>query len=196
MKIEKLTENKIRVVIYSDEMELDNLNLHHIMTKAIETQDILGNILKKAEKEVQFYTDGCKLLIETFSSLEDVLVFTITKFLPDTENKKKKLVAKRKSFNKASTQSVCKFEDFDTFCEFYNSLKSLHKINMAKLAKNITLYLWKDSYYLVLRNINTKYESIHTFYSVLSEFGKLLSSSEYFEFKLLEHGKVISKKIK
>ena len=195
MKIEKLTENKIRVVIYSDEMELDNLNLHHIMTKAIETQDILGNILKKAEKEVQFYTDGCKLLIETFSSLEDVLVFTITKFLPDTENKKKKLVAKRKSFNKAATQSVCQFEDFDTFCEFCNRLKSLHKIDIAKLAKNITLYSWKDSYYLVLRNVDTKYEFIYTFYSVLSEFGRLLSSSEYFESKLLEHGKVILKKM-
>lgn len=194
MKIEKLTENKIRVILNSDELGFPNMNVSGIMAKAIETQEIFSDILKKAEKEVDFYTDGYKLLIEAFSSLEDIVVFTITKFLPDNTMKKKKLLVKRKSFDKISEQAIYRFHHFDDFCEFCNSLQNLHKIDSKKIAKHITLYLWKDAYYLVLKNINTKYENIDLFHSVLSEFGKLLPFSNSFDYKLLEHGKVIIKK--
>lgn len=194
MKIEKLTDNKIRVIINSNELGCNSINIHNIMTKAIETQEIFSDILKKAEKEVDFYTDGCKLLIEAFSSLEDVIVFTITKFSPDNNVKKKKLIAKRKSFDKMTEQAVCHFEDFDTFCGFCNAIKNVHKIDYNKLAKHTILYLWQDSYYLVLKNINIKHENISIFYSILSEFGKVLSFSNSFECKLLEHGKTIIKK--
>lgn len=191
MKIEKLTENKIRVIIPSEELGEKNLNVHNLMTKAIETQDIFLKILKKAEKEVDFHTDGYKLLIEAFSSSEDIFVFTITKYLTDNNTKKKKLVAKRKSFN-SSSQVICQFNNFDTFCEFCNYINSLHKINISKLSKNTALYLWKGNYYLVFNNINLN--NANLFYSSLSEFGKLLSFSKHFEAKLLEHGKIIIKK--
>ncbi len=200
MKIEKLTENKIRVIIHQEELGLNQLNVSHLMTKAIETQDIFWDILKKAEKEVDFHTDGCKLLIEAFSSLEDVVVFTITKFLPDTtanfsDTKKKKLVVKRKSFTPTTSSfSIGQFENLDSFCAFCNCLKCIHNLDTSKLAKNISLYLWKDSYYLVLKNVNHKYPLLNLFYSTLSEFGKLTSPSHYFEYKLLEHGKVLLKK--
>lgn len=194
MKIEKLTENKIRVIIPSEELGENHLTVHSLMTKAIETQEIFSKILKKAEKEVDFCTDGCKLLIEAFSSLEDVFVFTITRYLPDTDIKKKKLIARRKPFNKISDLTIYQFESFDIFCEFCNSIKYLHKNDITKLAKNISLYTWKNSYYLILRSIHTKCENFNLLYSTLSEFGKLLSYSEHFESKLLEHGKVIIKK--
>lgn len=194
MKIEKLTENKIRVILNSDELGLNNITVHSLMTRAIETQEIFSDILKRAKKEVNFDTDGCKLLIETFSSLDDIFVFTITKYSPDSDSKKKKLIAKRKSFHKAIQHAVCYFEDFDTFCEFCKALKCLHRIDTNKLAKNVALYSWKDSYYLILRDINSAYENVNLFYSTLSEFGKLLSFSNGFEYKLLEHGKVIIRK--
>lgn len=194
MKIEKLTDNKIRVIINSDELGCTNINVHSIMTKAIETQEIFSDILKKAEKEVNFYTDGCKLLVEAFSSLDDVIVFTITKFSSDNNSKKKKLVVKRKSFPKMTGQTICCFEDFDTFCGFCNAIKNVHRTDISNLAKHAILYGWKNSYYLVLKNMNVKHEDISLLYSILSEFGKPLSFSNSFEGKLLEHGKIIIKK--
>lgn len=194
MKIEKLTENKIRVIIASDELGLGSSNVQSILTKAIETQEIFLDILKRAEKEVDFYTDGCKLLIEAFSSLDDIIVFTITKFSFEKDNKKKKLIVKRKSFDRISSQAICTFESFDTFCEFCNAIKSVHKSAHNKLVKNTVLYLWKNTYYLVLKNINIDYKSTTLLFSTLSEFGKLLSFSDHFEAKLLEHGKVLIKK--
>lgn len=193
MKIEKLTENKIRVIINSSELNLDNLDFQNIMVKSIESQDIIFDILQKAEKEVDFHTDGCKLLIEAFSSLDDFLVFTITKYV-SPEIRKKKLIAKRKSFNYINTQTIYNFESFEEFSEFCNSIKNLHKLDVNKLSKYTSLYLLHNTYYLVLKNINNKYEDINLFCSILSEFGKVSSFSNEFEQKLLEHGIPIIKK--
>ncbi len=194
MKIEKLTENKIRVIIHSEELGFTNINLHSIMTKAIETQSLFSDILKKAEKEVDFCTDGCKLLIEVSSSLEDIFVFTITKYLSDPEPKKKTLIAKRKSFDENKKNYIYCFETFDIFCEFCNAIKYVHKLKNTKLAKNIALYQWHNAYYLVLKNINLKYENKNLFFLKLSEFAKPISFSDTFENKLLEHGQVVIKK--
>lgn len=195
MKIEKLTENKIRVIISTEDLDVNSFNVHSIMTKAIQTQEIFSDILKKAEKEVDFYTDGCKLLIEAFSSSEDVLVFTITKFLPEQDVKKKKLVVKRKTLCPVSKQVVCQFASLDTFGDFCRSFLSLsQKLAFTKLAKNVALYEWNGSYYLILRNSLLKEEDFRLFSSLVSEFGKFISCSEHFETKLLEHGKVVIKK--
>lgn len=129
--------------------------------------------MKKAEKEIDFHTDGCKLLIEAFSSVDDVVVFTITKYVPEgCSSNKKKLVVKRKSFSQTSNFCVCQFDNFEDFCQFCTSFNSLHKAKGVKLAKNIALYFWKDSYYLVLRNVNLKAPELGLFYSSLAEFRK------------------------
>ena len=185
MKIEKLTENKIRVIVEPSELGLNNDNVHTMMHKTMGSQEFFLSILRKAEKEVDFNTDGCKLLIETFSSSDDIFVLTITKYKPevqkDTGGTNKKLIVRRKSFFNANQKVICRFDDFDAFCEFCNAIRILRNVNSS-------LYLWKDFYYLILKNVDAK-----TF-SMLSEFAKVVAFSDIFEYKLLEHGNVIIKK--
>ena len=193
MKIERLTEDKIRVILNSDELNINDNNVHNI----INSQEFFLDILRKAEKEVDFNTDGCKLFIETFSSLDDFFVFTITKYIPDNNKKnatKVKPIAKRKLPNNINKQAICIFEDFDIFCEFCNAIKFLHGIDYDKLTKNTSLYFWKNYYYLIIKNVNTKLKSSYLFYSILSEFAKVISFSSSFESKLLEYGNTIMKK--
>ena len=80
MKIEKLTENKIRVIINSQDLKDNHIDLHTLMTKTLENQSLFFDMLSKAEQVVGFYTDGCRLLIEAFSFADDIFVFTITKY--------------------------------------------------------------------------------------------------------------------
>lgn len=80
MKIEKLTENKIRVIMNIQDLEDNHIDLQTLMTKAFESQTLFSNMLSKAEQELGFHTDGCRLLIEGFSSIDDNFIFTITKF--------------------------------------------------------------------------------------------------------------------
>lgn len=195
MKIEKLTEDKIRVIINSSELSMPYNN--NIILNSIESQKLFLDILKKAEKEVDFFTDGYKLLIETFSAVDDFLVFTITKYISNETTKntaKAKPIARRKSFIKHDKCAICLFENFDVFCDFCNAIKNKYNTYFKKLINNSSLYLWNNSYYLVLKDIDIKSVKSYTLYSVLSEFANIISFSNNFESKLIEHGKIIIKK--
>lgn len=200
MKIEKLTENKIRVIISLDDLRKNNTDIHSLLTTSVDSHELFFNILKKAEKEVDFHTEGCRLLIEVFSSPDDILVFTITKYYPtdkkntSDEKKKTKLIAKRKNFNVLNKQAIYAFENFDTFCNFCCFVNSIKKLDIKKISKDMALYLYNNTYYLVIKNINKDYKNINIFYSAISEFAKLSPFSANFSSKLLEHGKNIIKK--
>lgn len=198
MKIEKLTEDKIRVIVNSEDLKNNNLDYQTIMEKPIESQKLFLEMLLKAEKEVGFYTEGCKLLVEAFSSSDGFFVFTITKYVEKTlhsPNKPKVTPRKKmKKVNPKSTTSIYKFSSFEEFCEFCTCIHTKTNFSSKQLSKNISLYLYHDIYYLVLSNINTTYEQIRTFYSTISEFATLTSHSETFKMKLFEHGKIIMKK--
>ncbi len=197
MKIEKLTENKIRVIVNSEDLKNNNLDYQTIMEKPIESQKLFLEMLLKAEKEVGFYTEGCKLLVEAFSSSDGLFVFTITKYVEKatTPPSKPKVKPKKKvkQVNPKSTTSIYQFSSFEEFCEFCTAIHNT-VCQSKQLAKSITLYLFNNTYYLILSNINTDYAYIHSFYSTISEFASLASHSETFKMKLLEHGKAIMKR--
>lgn len=200
MKIEKLTENKIRVIVQPDDLPNKKIDVNSLFSNAMEQEGLFFKMLDKAEKELNFHTEGCKLLIEAFSSIDDILVFTITKYISNEENytssnlPRKKLSVKRKTINLSQKSGIYQFENFDTFCNFCKCIYEMHDFDVNKFAKNISLYLYHDAYFLVVKNINTKYELLNRFYSTVLEFSKLSSYSENFENKLIEHGKVIMKK--
>ena len=197
MKIEILTENKIRVIVNSEDLKKNNLDYQTIMEKPIESQKLFLEMLLKAEKEVGFYTEGHKLLVEAFSSSDGLFVFTITKYMEKTTSSNKLKVKpkkKIKNVNPKSNTTIYKFSSFEEFCQFCTAIHKIGKIQSKQLAKNIALYLFNDTYYLILSHINTESSHIHTFYSTISEFASLASHSETFRLKLLEHGKSIMKK--
>lgn len=206
MKFEKLTENKIRVIINLEDLQNTNTNIESIAKPTIESRSFLLDILLKAEKEVGFYTDGCKLLVEAFSSSDGVCVFTITKYTEKDSNKNnnkallsnnicsKKLIVKRKELHTENKNMIYSFDSFETFCNFCNNIYKMKEINVDSVSKNISLFLYNDTYYLTLSNINIKYKNLKLFYSCISEFARSNSFSENFQNKLQEHGKAIIKK--
>lgn len=197
MKIEKLTEDKIRIIVNPSDLELENLDMKSIMTKAIDRQGFFVHMLEKAKDEVGFNTDGCKLLIEAFSSSDDILVFTITKYSEKEPLKNidssKKLTVKRKSLNIKNKEAIYKFRSFDEFCDFCECINKEYKFDIKKLSKNTYLYLYNNTYYLFMKNIITEETALKNFYSIASEFLIPVHYSNNFENKLLEHGKLIIK---
>lgn len=67
LRIEKLTENKIRITLSLDDLEEQNIDLHTFMSSSVESQDLFYNMLDKAEKEVGFKTKDYKLMIEAIA---------------------------------------------------------------------------------------------------------------------------------
>ena len=197
MKIEKLTENKIRIILNIDDLAEKNIDLKDFMSNSSESQNFFGDILNQAEQEVGFITKDCKIMIEAIASSDGVFVFTITKFEPNSNldnTKKKKVKIKRKIANTCSNTAIYSFANFDEFCNLCESLNTKFLYDIKNISKNISLYLFNNTYYLIINNINTEYSNLKSFYAVISEFATLVNHSSNFQAKLIEHGKIIMSK--
>ena len=52
MKIEKIAENKIRIILDSHDLEEKNIDLHTFMSDSIESQDLFLDMLEEAEEKI------------------------------------------------------------------------------------------------------------------------------------------------
>lgn len=191
MKIEKLTDNKIRVIINSYDLEKDNLNINKLSILPLEKQTIFTNIIEKAKKEVDFEVNDCKLIIESFITDDEFLVFTITKY-PIQE--KKKPIIKRKQLHISSNIAIYKFETMNNFIDFCSCIKnSKLYFKQNNISKKSYLFCYNNTYFLLLKDINNSYEIKKYFNSLISEFANNISYSDSFENKLLEYGNEIIK---
>ena len=200
MKIEKLTENKIRIILNIEDLETNNIDFESVLNNTPEIQTLILSILNQAEKEVGFFVKDCKILIEAIASFDGNFVFTITKTAPNESNipsfSRKKPQAKRKSFKVNSNDIIYSFRNFDEFCEFCKAIhiEFLSHESLKLICKNTSLYFYKDTYYLLISGINTNYEHLNVFFSVISEFTDRVENYKNFDAKLIEHGKAIFKK--
>ncbi len=198
MKIEKLNENKIRITLNMDDLNERKIDLHSFMSNSIESQDIFLDMLDKADKEVGFNTDNCRLMIEALALKGGHFVLTVTKFEHTEENslplKRKSLHIKRKSDAPNSNKTIYSFESFDTFCDFCTFLRdTLHEREIYKLAKTSDLYEYNSNFYLVLSEVDMSSPDLKYLCSVITEFAHFVNSSELFERKLKEYGKIVIK---
>lgn len=195
MKIEKLTDNKIRVILKQKDFKNKNIDIKSLFLSTPELQSLFLEILNQAKKEVNFDTDGHKLLLEVFFQSDDIFVFTITKYI-DCNNKtlipfKKYVTAKKKNFKLNAKLNIYQFKTFDDFCSFCDSINNT--INLKGLFKSSILYFYNNSYFLVINNFSHTSKAIYSIHASLLEFAKFLTNDPNFELKLIEHGKVVIK---
>mgnify|MGYP004516545847 CR=1 FL=1 len=195
MKIEKLTDNKIRIIIDLDELSEKNIDVHNLAGNTEKTHSFFQSILTEAEKQVGFKVQNCKLLVEAFSTSDGYIVFTLTKYQNEKSHNQseKKVKYKRKIPCNSYKNAIYKFNNFDEFCNFCTFCHSSKLGALKGFAKNISLYVYKDFYYLIFTNINIEYKYNNLFYTSISEFSNLISNSMLLKSKLMEHGKVIFK---
>ena len=200
MKFEKLSENKIKIIVSMKDLEDKDISFHDIMANSIESQDLFLNILEEAEEKYGFKTSNCKIRVEALAMTDKDFILTITKIVPETVKKqsnqflRKKVKAKRKVNNITSSQDlIYKFNTFDDYCKFTEYLTSNNMIDANKLAKSIQLYIYNNFYYLIFHNMNNKYTKLSTFYTAVTEFGSYVLDAELFVHKLYESGTLFIK---
>lgn len=195
MKIEKITENKIRIILKQEDFKDKSIDIQKLLLTTPDAQNLFLEILDKAKKEINFNTDGQKLLIEMSIQTEDVFIFTITKYKDYNKifktTPQKYFTVKRKNelFNNSSY--IYQFNEFDNFSNFCSSINK--KINLKSLYKTCILYLYNETYYLIINEINKSDKLLNLFHSSLLEFSDSFIVNKYFKFKLEEHGKIIIK---
>ncbi len=199
MKFEKLNENKIKITLSMHDLEEKDINFHDFMSNSLESQDLFLDMLEEAEEKIGFKTRNCKVKIEALAMTENDFVLTVTRILPDTLKKhfyvspKKKVKAKRKIQDLQSAHLIYKFNSFDDYCYFIEFMLKNDLQDANKIAKEISVYIFKDFYYLILSNLNTEYKKLSKFFTAITEFGSYVVDPDLFAFKLKECGTIFMK---
>lgn len=196
MKIEKLTENKIRIILDLDELAKKNIDFLELTQNTEATQKLFKKILKQAEKEVGFNAENSKLLIEAFVSAEGFFIITFTKLASEKDapiGTPLKLKVKKKSPNSLCKNAIYEFSNFDDFCNFCTYLANSKLNDLEGLAKRILFYEYNSRYFLTFSEIDANFKYISLFYTSISEFAKLVSNSEVYYSKIEECGTIIFK---
>ena len=198
MKIEKITKNKIRIILKQQDFKDKNINLQKTFLNSNNSQKLLLEILNKAEKELKFETTGYKLLVESFFEENNTCILTITKFLESKNNTdiKKKLKLRKISENLENNLIIYEFDEFENFCNFcdsfFNTTKNTNYNEIKNTFKKSQLYFYNNTYYLILNKKINNLNYVRAT-SLLQEFATIKKYSKNFKSKLTEHGKLLIK---
>lgn len=197
MQFEKINEDKIRIIFNLDDLKDKNVDYHDFMANSIATQKIFLDMLNQAEKEIGFVTTNYQLIIEALASSDGSFILTVTRSKESKEKTVKKLKAKPKliSLNEPLPTLIYKFNNFDNF---YDLCYFIKEENLNKIQKTFTkaiLYNYNDNIYLLLKtNPKANIKEVKCIISLINEFNaNIVQSSELFQYKLYEFGKVILK---
>lgn len=193
MKIEKINENKIRIVLNSVDLVEKNIDIRSFINNSAESQEVFWDILDEADKEIGFKVENCKLVIEALAVNGGNFILTVTK-IEEEETKERikrpRVSAKIKNTKLEKTNNIFKFYDFETFI---NLCLAINTKMIENVIENVNLYEFNNEYYLTFKVISTDISKLKTIASTFSEFGSYVKGSNIFYSKLLEYGKIVVK---
>ena len=191
MRIEKINDNKIRVMINGAEAKAWNISFKSISENTPQAQEMFWEAIRLAERKVDFSVNGAKLFVEAVKPTEgeeDGFGMLITRVCSDAELKEAvdncsyhgKL--KRTSLKRETAQvqkHIYRFRDFETVCAAADEIRGLYQGQSV-------LYQYDGSFYLYL--VPDKACAFAETEAVLSEFGACVSNTLYMHGRLNEYG--------
>ena len=85
MKIEKISENKVKITLTIDELSQRHISIKDIEQDSNRAQDLFLDLLEESELNCDFVTDDSQLYVEASSDNENLFIVTITKidYMPE-----------------------------------------------------------------------------------------------------------------
>lgn len=139
MKIEKISENQLEVILNLEDLRKNNISLHSFMCNSIQSQHLFFDILNYANKEIGFSLKNYEVVIESFSvPVKSSFILLITR-VP----KKTYLHISKTKYGRFKTSKSfwLKFDNLEDFCMFCNSLKENIKSSLYLLNGHYFLHI-------------------------------------------------------
>ncbi|MBQ7108872.1 MAG: adaptor protein MecA [Clostridia bacterium] len=196
MKIERVDENKIKVLLDDIEAKEWNVTVKNISENTPEVQKMFWHAIRLAKDSVNFSVDGAKLFVETIPSCESGIGMLITRVCSDKELQRavencayKGKIHRRDlrgetEIREKRRKCIYKFDSFDSVCAGAASLYDRYSGMSA-------LYKMDEEFYLCL--VPDGAVSLCEAEIILPEFAEKYKSSQYVHGLLNEHGKVMIK---
>jgi adapter protein MecA 1/2 len=190
MKIEKVTENKIKVTISINDLEERNIDLNSLNYNS--PQELFWDMMEQAEIQLGFNASDSQLCIEAIPDSDEGFIITITKLDEDgdfesiqkyikSKFKKSDLKVKKKNRKICSTIMIYSFKDFEDVCSLSEKIRT-------RYTGDSSLYKIKETYYLILTRNSFTVSDSKMFELMLSEYGNKISNVGFYEGYLNEYG--------
>ena len=192
MRIERISMNKIKVLVNRDDVRAWNVSLKNFTDNTPEAQELFWFALKRAERDVDFTVGKAQLLVETLATANDGFVMIISKIDDEAElcetiarSGKSVKMAEIKLARRPKSQPllrIFRFDSFDTLCEGLSEINELY-IGESRVIKH------EDGFYLEIKPQDTF--GIFEIENILSEFSEKVKKPTVMQGVLEEHGRVM-----
>jgi adapter protein MecA 1/2 len=195
MKIERISDNIIKVTISYNDLEERNVDLNALNYNTPAVQELFWELMEQAEEQLGFSLTDSQLVIEPVPDSNDGFVITITRIDEDGEfesihkyikskMRKSDLRVKKKSRKVSSPIWVYSFRALNDICELADRL-DIHYSGES------TLYRCRDTYYLLLTRSGLLTSDMKMFELMLAEYGNKIANTNFIEGYLNEYGEKI-----
>ena len=168
MKIKKISNDKLKIILSSNDLDEKNIDIDSFLANPIESQNLFFEILDLAEEKYDFDIENNRAVVETVS-LDDnnIFILTITKLKNDVC-----------TYNNSS--KVYCFNDVNDLLGFYSIMEK----NNIKIS-NSYIYNLNSNYYFLLNDKNKYLENY------LIEFAYPIKNFSLLQDIFLEYGQKV-----
>ncbi|MEJ9230919.1 genetic competence negative regulator [Peribacillus butanolivorans] len=180
MKLERLTNNKIKIFLTLDDLIDRGITKEDILGNSLKVHKLFQDMVEEACEELSFKMSG-SIAIEIFSLPAQGLIIIVTK-------EEEELLTDEEEF----LDLQVKIDDFPhilyVFNEFEDLVQLSHRLSYHGLL-NSTLYHYEGRYYLLIENVkDTTYDTV---ISLAAEYGHASTLTLY---RINEYGTCIIEK--
>lgn len=164
MQIKKINNDKLKIILSSNDLDEKNVDVDSFLANPIESQSLFFEILDLAEEKYNFDIENNKAIIEAISLDNNIFILTITKISKDcyTYNQK---------------QKIYYFENINDLLNLYSFIK-----NNNICPPELEIYKFLNKYYMLLNEETPNFENI------LLEFSHLQNNFSYLKDICVEYG--------
>lgn len=192
MKIERVSDNMIKVTVSISDLEARNIDLGSLNYNSPAAQELFWDMMEQAELQYGFSAYDSQLLIEPRPDDDEGFIITITRVDEDgdfesihkfikSKYKRSDVRLKKKSKKVLSTLLIYSFSNFDDMTMLCKKLETVY------LGES-TVYKCRDTYYLALSRSNFDVQDIKSLELQMGEYGKKVANANFYEGYLNEYG--------
>ena len=216
MRLEKISENKLKIIFDSNELNENNISVHSFLSNSIESQKFLLAILEIANEDFGFDSSNSKISYETFSFKNQCFIIFVTKNIPQntssflqisnlpktttsnflrdintTSNLSDYFVRKNaQNFKNTINKNLSYYSFFQNINDLFDFCNYINSLNIH-LNLQSSLYRYNNLFFIETKNILHQSSEINKYFSILSEFQNTYILSENASQKLKEFSNLL-----
>ena len=202
MKIERISENQLKLTLTKDDLKERDIKLEDLITPSEKTQKLFRDIMEQALDEEDFVSENTPLMVEAVPMGVDGIMIIVTKVnnkdgknSPPTDLLQQAQETRRWKKKPLDTLEHAEEKNSDILIYSFPALDDVIQVSIrldGSFKGESAVYKNDGKYFLVLQgDTYTAEESSAELEPVLKEYGQKHVSTPLAKYYLLEHGETI-----